>query len=125
MLKPTSSWQDYASSGISGAVSEMLNTVAPGSSKVAKNAIDAVLKPTIKQNLEIASGIRDNIDIASIGKDAAIRFTTSSILKIPGNYTSFPGINSLIGNLPCNMGRGAIKYGRDYIRENNMLPIFS
>ena len=109
ILKPVSSLEDYASSGITGAVTGMLDAVAPGTGKLAKNAIDAGLKPLIKQNLEIASGARIQFNASDYAWDAGKRFVTS-FLKLPGAYTTYPGINKMIGNLLCNIARGAIKH---------------
>lgn len=92
----------------------MVDVIAPGSSKIAKNAMDAVLKPTVKQSLEIASGVRDDYDFARMGWDFAKRFGTS-LIKAPGQYTSYLGINKMIGNLPCNIARGRIKYAEEIL----------
>ena len=114
VLKPVSSWQDYTSSAISGSVSNMVGLIAPGSSTVAKNAMDAILKPAVKQNLEIVSGDRQNIDLTSMAKDASLRFVTSSTLKTSVNSFPTPGLNKFMGSLPCSIGRGIIKYTREY-----------
>lgn len=111
ILKPTSSWQDYASSAIAGAVSGMASAVAPGANKLAKNAFDALLKPGVQQCLEIASPShpRQTLKTDKWAGDALIRIGTS-FLKMPGNYTTNPVLNKFIGNLPCSIARGALKY---------------
>lgn len=77
-----------------------------------------MLKPMVKQNLEVASGAMQNYDYGRMAWDATKRFGTS-FLKTPGNYISYTGINKMIGNLPCYMARGGIKYG-----EERLVPIF-
>jgi RHS repeat-associated protein len=116
ILKPTSSWQDYASSAIAGAVSGMASAVAPGANKLAKNAFDALLKPGVQQCLEIASpsNPRQEMDFGKLGRDALVRFGTS-YLKTPCDLTPYSALNKLIGNIPCSVTRGVIKYYRELI----------
>ena len=90
----------------------MVDVIAPGASKYAKNAMDAILKPTIKQNLEFISGERENFSLNDILDDATIRFTTSSVLKMPVKLFPTPGLNKIFGGLICSIGRGFIKYFR-------------
>jgi hypothetical protein len=62
----------------------------------------------VKQNLEVASGARQDYDYGRMTWETTKRFSTS-FLQVPGNYTTYPGINKMIGNLPCSIARGLIK----------------
>ena len=95
-----------------------MDAAAPGANKVAKKAMDAALKPMVKQTLEIASFAREDYDFGKMAVDTTIRFGTS-FLKAPGDYTPYPGIDKMIGNLPCNVARGGAKYVREYL-----IPMF-
>ena len=124
ILEPISSWQDYASSAISGGVGGGLDYFMPGTGALAKQAVDAVLKPVAKQTLEILDSghKRTNYDFPKLGWDSLKRFGTSQFLKVPGDTNtllpSFP-LDKITNNLPCNVGRGEIKYIEDSLKKKD------
>ena len=129
IFKPVSTWQDYLSAAVTGAVMGMMTAMAPGfGNKLAGKLFDATLRPFLTQTFELASGARTEYKILDMATSAGIRFATS-FLKIKGGgngvkmlpnplITQAQSIISgapikMLQNLSVNYIRGVIKSLRE------------
>lgn len=130
IFKPVSSWEDYLSAGITGAVTGIMGAVMPGFGQtIGGRLFDAVLRPTLTQTIEIASGKRTDFNAVDMAKSATIRFATS-FLRMPGKSGGNMLSNSIISQaekiiagagqkfvqgLSVNISRGIIKKIREHL----------